>query len=124
MLRVAATHGSVHDCKPAGGNPGYAQTFIKHAAAVPEFAADIEWNWFCNDKKNIYVDNGQGGYTEVQNQKGCGNSYYQKDIRDNNMTIPSDPNDPNSVRVYPLRITCSCGANVRAFPNLVRFRAS
>lgn len=107
--------------KPAGGNPGYAQEFIKHAGT--EFSADVEWNWFCNDKKNIYIDNGQGGYAEVPNQKGCGASYYQKDIKDNNMMILSDPNDPNSSRVYPVRITCACGSNVRAFANLVRFRA-
>lgn len=107
--------------KPAGGNPGYAQEFQKHAGT--EFSADIEWNWFCNPKKNIYADNGAGGYTEVENQKGCGASYYQKDIKDSGMLIPSDPADPNSAKVYPLRITCACGANVRAFPNLVRFRA-
>lgn len=106
--------------KPVGGNPGYAQEFIKHAGT--EFSADIEWNWFCNPNKHIYADNGQGAYAEIEGQKGCGASYYQKDIRDNSMLISSVPDDPNSPKVYPLRITCACGANIRAFPNLVRFR--
>lgn len=101
--------------KPAGGNVGYAQEFMKHGGE--EFGAEVTWNWFCNDKKNIYVDDGTGRLTEVQ-QAGCGTSYYQKDVD----KVPSDPADPNSPKVFPLRITCSCGANVRAFANLGNFR--
>lgn len=107
--------------KPAGGNPGYAQEFMKHAES--EFGGDLEWNWFCNPKKSIYVDNGAGGLTEMEEQKGCGASYYQKDIKDSGMLVLSNPADPQSAKVFPLRITCACGGNVRAFPNLVRFRA-
>ncbi len=106
--------------KPVGGNRGYADEFAKHANA--EFGADVEWNWFCNPKKDIYTDNGQGGLSEVPGTKGCGTSYYQKDIKDGGMMVPSDPENPNSPKVFPLRIECSCGANVRAFANLVRFR--
>lgn len=104
--------------KPKGGNPGYANNFIQMAQKIPEFTADVEFNWFCNDKKDIFVDNGQGGYTQVTGTKGCGTSYYQKDIE----KVLSNPEDPASARVFPVRIQCQCGANVRAFPNLVRFR--
>lgn len=101
--------------KPAGGNAGYAQEFMKHAGT--EFGATVTWNWFCNPKKNIYTDNGQGGMTEID-QKGCSTSYYMKDVE----KVPSNPQDPNSPKVYPLRITCQCGANVRAFANLEQFK--
>lgn len=106
--------------KPRGGNPGYAQEFLKHGGS--EFTADVEWSWRCNDKRPIFVDNGAGGYEEVPTQMGCGAGYYQKDIE----KVPADPGDAQSPKVYPLRITCStpgCGGNVRAFANLVRFRA-
>lgn len=103
--------------KPAGGNSGYATEFMKHGGG--EFGADVEWNWFCNPKKAIYVDNGQGGLQEVPAQMGCETSYYQKDVPKQ----LADPNNPESAQEFPLRITCQCGANIRAFANLVRFRA-
>lgn len=103
--------------KPKGGNVGYAQEFLKHAGT--EFAADVEWSWKCSASKPIYVDNGQGGLQEVPNQLGCGTAYYQKDVD----RVLSNPEDPNSPKIFPLRIGCTCGGNVRAFANLVRFRA-
>ena len=102
--------------KPTGGNVGYAQEFMKHAGT--ELTATITWNWFCNPKKNIYADNGQGGVQEIQ-QAGCGASFYQKDIE----KIPSNPADANSPKVYPYRLTCTCGASIRAFANLEQFKA-
>lgn len=104
--------------KPPGGNPGYAAEFQKHVGQ--EFTAEVTWNWFCNPKKSIYVDNGQGGLTEVSNQVGCDTTYYQRDVD----KVLSNPEDPASPKVFPLRITCTqCGANVRAFANLQNFRA-
>jgi hypothetical protein len=104
--------------KPGNGsNLAYAQEFMKHGGA--EFTAEVTWNWFCNDKKPIFVDNGSGGFTQMEGQNGCGTSYYQRDIP----KVPADPNDPSKGQHYPLRITCgSCGANIRAFANLGNFR--
>jgi hypothetical protein len=102
--------------KPAGGNVGYAQEAQKHAST--EMTATVTWNWYCNPKRNIYVDNGQGGYMEVQ-QPGCDTSYYQKDVD----KVLSNPEDPKSPQIYPFRITCKCGAVVRAFANLEQFKA-
>lgn len=96
-------------------NAAYAQEFQKHGGS--EMGLRITWNWFCNPKKNIFTDNGQGGFTEVQ-QAGCGTSYYMKDIE----KVPVDPNNPLGEKVYPLRITCQCGANVRAFANVEGFK--
>lgn len=108
--------------KPTGGNPGYAQSFMKLAAGA-EMTADVTWSWKCNPNKAIFTDNGQGGLTEVPGQMGCNSAWYMKDIKEQQLMVPSDPNNPDSPKVYPLRITCSCGASVRAFANLERFRA-
>ena len=106
--------------KPAT-NPAYAQTLMKLGGQ--EFTADVEWGWNCSQTRDIYVDNGQGGSMQLEGKKGCGSRYYQKDV--DMLKVPSNPDDPNSPKVFPLRITCSnpeCGATIRAFPNLVRFR--
>lgn len=106
--------------KPPNGNRGYAEEVIKHAGT--EFGATISWNWFCNPKKAIYADNGQGGLTEVAGQMGCGTSYYMKDIKDSGWMQPANPEDPSGPKVFPLRIQCQCGGNIRAFANLEQFR--
>ena len=93
-----------------------AQEVQKHVST--EMTATVTWNWYCNPKRNIYVDNGQGGYMEVQ-QPGCDTSYYQKDVD----KVLSNPEDPKSPQIYPFRITCKCGAVVRAFANLEQFKA-
>ena len=77
-----------------------------------EFAADIEFTWYCNKKKNVRVDDGDGNIQEVEGRLGCGVSYYQNDV-------------PTEEGVTPVRITCAnpeCGANLRAWPQLTRFR--
>ncbi len=103
--------------KPGNGsNLAYAQEFQKHGGE--EMAADITWNWYCNPKKNIYADNGSGGFQQIDGQPGCGTSYYQRDVQ----KVPVDPNNPALGTGWPLRIQCTCGANVRAFANLGNFR--
>lgn len=106
-------------------NQGYIQAMMQHAPGK-EFGADIEWRWSCNKDKDIRVfntDPATGAVlnttAEVPGTKGCGSSYYQSDVE----KIPSNPEDPNSPKVFPLRIECACGAAVRAYPNLQRFRA-
>lgn len=78
-----------------------------------EFGADVEWSWSCNPKRSIYIDDGQGGSVEhPDKQLGCGARYYQSDVK-----------GMKTEAGYPLRISCStCGAIVRAFPNLTNFR--
>lgn len=108
------------------------QTNLQYAQALlplsgKEFTADVEWNWYCNKKRPIYVDNGQGGSTKLEEQLGCDRRYYQGGTT-GVQKGHSDPNDPNSPLVWPERIICSgkdgipCGALVRAFPNLRNFR--
>lgn len=102
--------------KPGNGsNVAYAQEFSKHGGT--EFAADLTWSWFCNDQKDIYVDNGAGGYNKIEGQKGCGQRYYQRDIQ----KVQNEAGQ----QVFPLRITCGnpeCSANIRAFAGLGNFR--
>lgn len=95
------------EAKPAT-NLAYAQELMKHAGEV--FGADLEWSWRCNVNRAIRVDNGAGGVTEVPTQMGCGTGYYQKDV----------PKQEDGT--YPERITCQCGAQVRAFANMTRYR--
>ena len=78
------------------------------ALAGKEFGADIEWSWRCNPERKIYVEKEGGGYEEMD-QMGCGARYYQKNVDKVNGEFPE-------------RITCLCGANVRGFANLTRFR--
>ena len=111
------------DEKGQVSNKAYAMAMIGFAGK--EFSADVEWSWRCNPDKPIRVEAEGGGYVEVPEQNGCGARYYQKDVA----KVHANPDDPTSPLVYPVRITCGggtpeapCGASVRAYGNLVRFR--
>jgi hypothetical protein len=88
-----------------------------------EFGADLEFQWSCNPERPIRVDDAVNG-TQVldgkdgrQEQKGCGSRYYQNDV-------PKQPNEQTGAMEYPVRVQCSkCGANLRAFAQIARFRA-
>lgn len=100
-------------------NLAYAKALL--AFAGREFTATNEFSYRCSPDRDIYVDDGQGGTSQVEGRKGCGQRYYQRDVQ----KVLSDPADPNSARVYPVRITCGnpeCGASIRAFPNLTGFK--
>lgn len=103
--------------KPGNGsNVAYAQEFSKHGGA--EFVADLSWSWSCNPERDVYVDNGAGGFNKIEGQKGCGQRYYQRDIQ-------KVTDESGTKAVFPLRITCGnpeCGANIRAFAGLSNFR--
>ncbi len=102
-------------------NKDYALALIKLAGQT--FTANQEFSWNCNPKKDIYVDDGTGtgNTTQVEGKPGCNARYYQRDVQ----KVPSNPDDPASPKVYPLRIQCSnpdCGASIRAFGNLTGFK--
>ncbi len=111
-------------------NVGYAQAMIQFASGQ-EFTADLEFTWRCDEKREIYVEQGDGTTTKIDGQKGCGARYYQGDgVRANTVgKVPSNPDEPNSPQIYPERILCNgkdgvpCGASIRAFPRLRNFRA-
>lgn len=90
-----------------------------------EFGADVEWSGFCNDKKDAYfqfeAEDGGGGVVyetakaegTSENVKGCGTRVYQSKW----------PHDANG---YAERMQCpkpGCGAWLRPFAQLVRFKA-
>lgn len=100
-------------------NKAYGEALVQFANQT--FGANVTWSWRCREDRPIRVENADGGYEEVPEQMGCGARYYQKNVD----KVPSNPDDPNSPKVYPLRITCTspgCGANLRAFANLESFR--
>lgn len=104
--------------RPAS-NQALVQELQKHAGA--QFSASIEYSWSCNDQKDIWAADGQGGRTEVVGKKGCGKKYYVKDVKEMyklaNQPVPSDA-------LIPYRINCQtpgCGAEIGAFANLTRF---
>ena len=85
-----------------------------------QFSADIEWNGYCNPKNDayfafqnekketIYEPARDEGATE--NRKGCGNRIYQSKW-------------PHDATGYAARAQCECGAFIRPFAQLVRFKA-
>ena len=91
---------------------GYAEKLMAHRGG--EFGAEVTYQWFCNDKKNIWVVDQAGKRTEVENTPGCGKGYYQHDkTRKVEQQIARQEDG-----TYPLEILCACGAVVRAFANL------
>ena len=74
------------------------------------FGGDLRWSWRCGKNRNIRVKDATGNTVEVENQKGCGEAYYQEDV--------SKGQDGE----YPLEIQCKCGAVLRAFGNLDNIR--
>lgn len=95
--------------KPAN-NAGYVQLMKQQAGK--EFGADLRYSWKCSTERNIRVRDAAGNAVEVENRKGCGESYYQEDVphREANGDVPSE-------------ITCQCGNVIRAFANLDNMRA-
>lgn len=76
-----------------------------------EFNADVRYSWLCGTDRNLRVRNPDGVIEEVQNQKGCGNKYYQEDV-------------PKTAEgKVPYEIQCQCGGVLRAFANLDNLRA-
>lgn len=91
-------------------NRQYIEALTSHAGE--EFAAEVEWSAYCNPKKDIYALNEETGRDEkAEGTFGCGQSHYQKDI-------------PRENGIFIDRFPCkSCGAVLRARPQLVRFKS-
>ena len=106
--------------KPARGAN---REYIAAAQHLANREVNIDWefSWYCNDKKFIRVNDpangiqvldGQDGKPE---QKGCGKRYYMKDVQ----KIPSEKY-PGEME-FPVRITCECDAELRAYGQIGRF---
>ena len=90
-------------------NKAYAEALMKFAGK--EFVADVEWAAWCNSNKPIRSQDEDGNTVIVESQNGCGERVYQRDI-------------PKVDGAYAETFGCpGCGALLRAFPNLARFRA-
>lgn len=95
--------------KKPTSNPEYVR--VLQAQAGKEFSADLRYSWKCSDQRNIRVRDAAGAVQEVENQKGCGNAYYQEDV----------PKGADGK--VPYEIVCQCGALIRAFANLDNLRS-
>lgn len=92
----------------------YAEVLMTASNEAKEFAADVEWSWGCNDKRPAQWPDETGALVEASNAEGvvmgCGTKHYQKDVK-------------KVDGAFPERVACSkCGASLRAFGNLSRFR--
>lgn len=92
------------------GNKAYISAVSAHAGK--EFTADIRYSWRCSVDRNIRVKDAAGQNAEVENQRGCGNAFYQEDMT---QRLPNGD--------IPNEIQCSCGAVLRGFANLDNYRA-
>jgi hypothetical protein len=94
---------------------GYADALMIQSNQAAEFTADIEWSARCAPERDAQWPDGNGGFygaadASNQPQKGCGTRVYQRDL-------------PKVDGKYQDRVLCpKCGASVRAFANLTRFR--
>lgn len=104
--------------KKPSTNLEYAQALL--AQAGKQFGADWEFQWFCNANKPIRVEDPGNGIQVLDGQEGrplqqgCGERYYQKQVN-------KEPNEQGNME-YPVRIVCNCGAQLRAFGQIARFR--
>lgn len=102
-----------------GDNRAAADAFL--ATAGKSFGIDWEYQYSCNENKPIRVDDPQNGTLVLDGkdgrpeQKGCGKRYYQTNV-------DKIPNDKTGTMEYPQEITCECGAVLRAFGQIARFR--
>jgi hypothetical protein len=120
VLAVVSPKGTA---KPST-NRAYLEAF-EARCPEQEFGADVEWNWRCDDKRNVRVpdpDN-EGKTIELdgeegrESRKGCGTKYYQKDVD----KVDKDGN-ADTAGEYPRTIECQCGAILFANENLQNFR--
>ena len=86
-----------------------------------EFVAGLVWGTNCGEKRDAYfeVQDAETGSVRLEKrqiegseafQQGCGNRYYMNQW-------------PKVDGKYTDRLTCECGASLRPFPALERFRA-
>lgn len=92
-------------------NKEYVEALSSHAGE--EFVADVEWNAYCNPKKDMYVENEEGtGVEKAEGNTGCGTSYYQNEI-------------PKVDGVYQSRFGCeNCGAVLFVREQLRNFKVA
>jgi len=94
---------------------------VNSIAPGREVEADWEWSSYCNPKKDIF-DKEAGKVSE--GNKGCGKRYYFDDLKQfikdgayqERFTCTGEIAQPDGTKV-------ACGAYLRAFGNLTRFRA-
>jgi hypothetical protein len=119
--------------RPAS-NRAYAERLIAQSQVDggKTFGSDLEYSWSCNDTRDAYFTDAEGNQTTMvaadgtSKIQGCGAKYYQS--RDGQWKQPDliakkAGAVPKEGAVFPVRVQCQCGATIRAFGNLTRFRS-
>lgn len=108
-------------------NIQWAQAIAKHS--LGKFRATIEWDAHCNpERKRFVFDEAQSKNVE-DSMMGCGRRYGQRAYVKGDGTkviqIPQGPEaqpDGSIIDRFKSDILCECGATVRCFPRLKKYR--
>jgi hypothetical protein len=110
------------DCIPENGsNAAYAHALIK--AGGREFDAESTLSATCSETKDIYAHNPNTGRSETQTgHKGCGQKFRVEGYtpKKGGKPVLSIPRDEEGK--VATRFTCTCGAELRAWPQLQAFK--
>lgn len=120
---------SLGEVLPKGAdNIAWAKAIAKHA--LGRFRATVEWDAFCDAEKKRYIYDEQQGKNIEDSMAGCGQRYGQRAYTKADGTkvvqIPkvneAQP-DGSFIERFSETISCGCGAAVRCFPRLKKYRA-
>lgn len=112
---------AVESIPESGSNAAYAEAMVKAGGRL--FLADNTLTATCSPTKDTYQHNPATGKSEARpGMKGCGQKYrvegYQpKGGKPAVLSIPRDEEGK-----VALRFTCTCGAELRSWPQLQGFR--
>jgi hypothetical protein len=99
-------------------NSDYAKALTAACAEGKQFVADVEWYVKCDKKKDIYKEG-----KVVPGVKGCGAEYAQESYKKRkDQTVVGEIPRVNGTNKFSYRFECTCGAELRVFPSLRRYR--
>lgn len=109
-------------------NVQWGEAIAKHA--LGHFRATLEWDAFCDSERKRYVYDEQQAKNIEDNMAGCGQRYGQRAYAKNDGTkviqipkVQEAQPDGSFLERFSESIKCGCGAAVRCFPRLRKYRS-